>query len=126
MVPLPPPGFPRMRAKWPSSAGASAIIDDMKYLWLLWDDEKHRFTPDTRANKIILGALFSEHLDAMENIGADPKRDNRRRKVSDAEEVTTSGRIVKLRMSSFCNPNDDDEAKPITIALIFQKKNTSC
>lgn len=30
MVPLPPPGFPRIKAKCPSSSGAAADIDDMK------------------------------------------------------------------------------------------------
>ncbi len=30
IVPLPPPGFPRINAKLPSSSGADTVMDDMK------------------------------------------------------------------------------------------------
>jgi hypothetical protein len=54
MVPLPPPGFPRIKAKWQSSSGAAAVIDDMK---LRCADVEQRLRL-VRANAIIFEALF--------------------------------------------------------------------
>jgi hypothetical protein len=64
MVPLPPPGFPRIKAKWQSSSGAAAVIDDMK---LRCADVEQRLRL-VRANAIIFEALFGEEwLDRIED-----------------------------------------------------------
>ena len=51
MVPLPPPGFPKIRAKWHSSSGAATDMDDMKFRSGV--TEAYRFKPALE-NAIIL------------------------------------------------------------------------